>query len=85
MHVPQPPRIGDVVENQQVGKKLPQAFGELHASSFLKALVPFNIILQQATCKAGNFKSGLHNYGRRVGLVGNSEVLKTCGPYNVGK
>jgi len=34
MLVPQPPRIGDVVENQQAGKKLPQASGRLHASSF---------------------------------------------------
>jgi hypothetical protein len=34
MLVPQPPRIGDIVENQQAGKKLPQASGQLHASSF---------------------------------------------------
>jgi hypothetical protein len=34
MPVPQPPKIGDVVENQQVGKKLPQASGQLHASNF---------------------------------------------------
>jgi hypothetical protein len=34
MHVPQPPRIGDVVVNQHAGKKLSQAFGQLHASSF---------------------------------------------------
>jgi hypothetical protein len=34
MPVPQPPKIGDVVENQQAGKKLPQASGELHANSF---------------------------------------------------
>ncbi len=34
MLVPQPPRIGDVVVNQQAGKKLSQAFGQLHASNF---------------------------------------------------
>jgi len=34
MPIPQPPKIGDVVENQQAGKKLPQASGELHANSF---------------------------------------------------
>jgi hypothetical protein len=34
MLVPQPPRIGDVVVNQQAGKKLPQASGQLHANSF---------------------------------------------------
>ncbi len=34
MPVPQPPRIGEVVVNQQVGKKLPQASGQLHACSF---------------------------------------------------
>ncbi len=34
MLVPQPPRIGDVVENQQAGKKLLQASRQLHASSF---------------------------------------------------
>jgi hypothetical protein len=34
MHVPQPPRIGDVVINQQASKKLPQASRQLHASSF---------------------------------------------------
>jgi hypothetical protein len=34
MPVPQPPRIGDVIENQQAGKKLLQASGQLHASSF---------------------------------------------------
>jgi len=34
MHVPQPPMIDDVVENQQAGKKLPQASGQLHSSSF---------------------------------------------------
>jgi hypothetical protein len=34
MLVPQLPRIGDVVENQQVGKKLQQASGQLHTSSF---------------------------------------------------
>jgi len=26
--------MGDVVENQQAGKKLPQVFGELHANNF---------------------------------------------------
>ncbi len=31
--VPQPPRIGDVVVNQQAGKKLPQASRQLHANS----------------------------------------------------
>jgi hypothetical protein len=34
MHVPQLPRIGDVIEDEQAGKKLPQASGELHANSF---------------------------------------------------
>jgi hypothetical protein len=34
MHVPQPPRIGDIIENQQASKKLPQVSGELHANSF---------------------------------------------------
>jgi hypothetical protein len=34
MPVPQPPRIGNVVEDEQAGKKLPQASGELNASSF---------------------------------------------------
>jgi hypothetical protein len=34
MLVPQPLRIADVVENEQAGKKLSQAFGELHANSF---------------------------------------------------
>jgi hypothetical protein len=33
MPVPQPLKIGDV-ENQQAGKKLSQASGQLHASSF---------------------------------------------------
>ncbi len=85
MLVPQPPRIGDVVVNQQAGKKLPQASRQLHANSFWKALVPFSIILQQAMCKACNFKSGVHNCGRRVGPVGSSKVLKACGPCNLGK
>ncbi len=85
MPIPQPPRIGDVIVNQQAGKKLPQASGQLHASNFQKALVPFSIILQQATCKAGSFKSGVHNCGRHVGPVGSFEVLKACGPCNVGK
>jgi hypothetical protein len=34
MPVPQPPRIGDVVVNQQAGKKLLQTCGQLHANSF---------------------------------------------------
>ncbi len=34
MLVPHSPRIVDVVENEQVGKKLPQASGQLHANSF---------------------------------------------------
>jgi hypothetical protein len=34
MLVPQSPKIGDVVVNQQAGKKLPQASGQLHTSSF---------------------------------------------------
>ncbi len=34
MPVPQPPRISDVVINQQTGKKLFQASGQLHANSF---------------------------------------------------
>ncbi len=34
MHVPQLPTIGDIVENQQAGKKLQQASGELHVNSF---------------------------------------------------
>jgi hypothetical protein len=34
MPIPQPPKIGDIVVNQQAGKKLPQASGQLHASSF---------------------------------------------------
>jgi hypothetical protein len=83
MLVPQPPRIGDIVINQQADKKLPQAFGQLHANSFWKALVPFNIILQQATCKAGS--CGVHNCCRRVGSVGSYEVFKACGPCNMGK
>jgi len=33
MPIPQSPKIGDVVVNQQAGKKLPQASGHLHASS----------------------------------------------------
>jgi len=37
------------------------------------------------TCKVSSFKSGVHNCGRRVGPMGSSEVLKACGPYNVGK
>jgi hypothetical protein len=45
MPVPQSPKIGDVVEDQQAGKKLSQASGELHASKFKKALLPFSIIL----------------------------------------
>jgi hypothetical protein len=28
------PKIREVVENQQAGKKLPQAFGQLHANNF---------------------------------------------------
>jgi hypothetical protein len=34
MLVPHPPKIGDIVENQQDNKKLPQASGQLHASNF---------------------------------------------------
>jgi hypothetical protein len=34
MPIPQLPRIGDVIVNQQAGKKLPQTSGQLHASSF---------------------------------------------------
>jgi hypothetical protein len=34
MPVPQSPRIGDIVVNQQASKKLPQASGQLHASNF---------------------------------------------------
>ncbi len=34
MPIPQLPRIGGVVVNQQACKKLPQAFGQLHTSSF---------------------------------------------------
>ncbi len=34
MLVPQSPRIADIIENEQAGKKLPQASGELHASNF---------------------------------------------------
>jgi hypothetical protein len=34
MPVPQPPKISDVVEDKQAGKKLSQASGELHVNSF---------------------------------------------------
>jgi hypothetical protein len=34
MPVPHPPKIGDVVVNQQAGKKLSQTSGQLHASNF---------------------------------------------------